>query len=180
MCRDIIKTTSIFIFALLVFSCSKKDKVARIANEMFGREITFQSNFNVINYTIDEMSDSYLKRGGKKIIVYIDSTGCFSCRFHLYEWKQFMKKFEKEDLKTNLLFIAQTNETNAVEKLCKDNSFDIPVIIDPNGTFALENKLPSDTRFHTFLLDSTNKIILIGNPILSDEIEKLYLSKITK
>lgn len=169
----------LFIVAQLLFSCSNKDKVARIANEMFGREIIIQPNSKVININMKEIKNVFLNKGCTKIIVYIDSTGCFSCRFHFYEWKQFMKKVEIENQKTNLIFIIQSINTIDVEKLFKDNNFNSPVIFDPDGTFAMNNKLPSDPRFHTFLLDSANKIVLIGNPIFSGQIEKLYLSKIT-
>ena len=44
-----------------------------------------------------------------------------------------------------------------------------------------KNSLPFDIKtLQTFLLNSNNEIILVGNPIYSEELEKLYKREIEK
>jgi len=45
----------------------------------------------------------------------------------------------------------------------------------------MESKLPSENKvYQTLLLNSNNKIILVGNPIHGDKLVKLYKEEINK
>ena len=49
-----------------------------------------------------------------------------------------------------------------------------PVAVDRNNTFGLLNNLPKKVEYHTFLLDSDNRVLAIGNPVLNPKIKELY------
>lgn len=53
--------------------------------------------------------------------------------------------------------------------------FDYPVCIDEQDSLNKLNDFPTEMAFHTFLLDKSNKIIAIGNPIHNPKIKELYL-----
>ena len=36
--------------------------------------------------------------------------------------------------------------------------------------------LPSESMYHTFMLDENNRVILVGNPMLNKQIEYMMLS----
>ena len=36
--------------------------------------------------------------------------------------------------------------------------------------------LPSESMYHTFMLDENNRVILVGNPMLNKQIEDMMLS----
>ena len=78
------------------------------------------------------------------------------------------------------MFYVKTNNVEQTGALMRQIEFNHPVIIDHTDIFYLKNKLPEDKRCQTFLVDQENKIILIGNPIYSDDIKKLYIRTIKK
>lgn len=40
---------------------------------------------------------------------------------------------------------------------------------------GLNPNIPSESMFHTFLLDENNKVILIGNPMVNKQIEEMLV-----
>lgn len=49
---------------------------------------------------------------------------------------------------------------------------------DVKLNFLKKYTLPKDLSLWTFLLDSDNKVLIVGNPIYSSEVKKLYLRTI--
>lgn len=49
------------------------------------------------------------------------------------------------------------------------------IYVDTTQHFRRHNpNIPSDVMFHTFLLDSDNKVILVGSPIQNNRIQNLF------
>lgn len=64
-----------------------------------------------------------------------------------------------------------------VIKLLKFSQVPYPVYIDEAEQFTqLNSFLPEDTRYHTFLLDRNDCIVLVGNPLGSDAMWALFRS----
>jgi hypothetical protein len=64
-------------------------------------------------------------------------------------------------------------------RLLKQYDFEYPVCIDLKDSLNALNHFPPNESFHTFLLDRTNKVVAIGNPILNPQIKELYLKIIS-
>ncbi|MBR4326179.1 MAG: DUF1573 domain-containing protein [Bacteroidales bacterium] len=58
------------------------------------------------------------------------------------------------------------------------DSFPYPVCIDLSDSLNKLNNFPKDDRFHCFLLDENNRVILIGNPVHNPKIKDLYIRTI--
>lgn len=53
--------------------------------------------------------------------------------------------------------------------------YDFPVYVDVNGTFGKLNRcIPTDVRFHEFLLDEMGKPLFIGNPTSNEQLSDLF------
>lgn len=51
----------------------------------------------------------------------------------------------------------------------------IPIYVDTLGVFNRNNRhIPSNPELHTFLLDSNGYVLLVGNPLENEKIEKLF------
>ena len=71
-----------------------------------------------------------------------------------------------------------------------DSSFEImnersihftqPIIYDPENHYIKMNKLPDNKLLNTFLIDPNGKIVVIGNPIISNKIATLYKNEIDR
>lgn len=69
------------------------------------------------------------------------------------------------------------------EELCqffKRDLFDIPICIDFKDELNILNNFPSLSQFHTLLLDKNNKVLVIGNPVQSEDVRSLYIKQISE
>ena len=60
----------------------------------------------------------------------------------------------------------------------KEIHFEYPVIFDTNNEFQKSNNLAQNNIFHTMLLNKSNKVILIGNPINNTKLKELYIEQV--
>lgn len=77
------------------------------------------------------------------------------------------------------IFSPRADELEEVRlKLMKAN-YSFPVFVDVNGSFSENNgNIPFDRRFHSFLIDSCNHPVYVGNPMSSDRMFELFVRTI--
>jgi len=108
-----------------------------------------------------------------KILLYVDSEGCTSCKLRLSDWKKMI--FETDNLipdQVSFLFIFKKGID--IIPLLKQNQFSYPVIIDKNGIINKLNSFPTKEIYQCFLLNNKNEVLLIGNPLSTPKIRQLY------
>lgn len=161
----------------LAISCHdlEKDKLSNLVKEWDGKEIEFPShsvftvqgkdtiNFNPFNSTF-------------KIVTYVDSEGCVSCKLQLFKWKEFIKEVASLNKNVSFVFYFYPQTENSLLQLMDRDNFTYPVCLDTCDEFNQLNHFPSDVRFQSFLLNEENKVIVIGNPILNFKIKEIYLN----
>ena len=154
----------------------------QIVAEWTGKEIVFpagipcQSMGSDIDY-VDPANQNY------KILLYVDSTGCTSCRLRLSDWKQIVA--EADSLfrgRVDFLFFFQPKKQDEKELqfFFRQNGFTYPVFIDTNNEIDKINKFPSDIQYQSFLLDKDSKVLLIGNPSINKGIWQLFKKYISE
>ena len=115
-----------------------------------------------------------------KVLVYVDSVGCTSCKLQLPKWQELIAHV---DSATNgnipFIFVFQSKDDRELRYILKCDNFDRPVCIDRNNRFNSSNRFPQDITFQTFLLDKDNKVKVIGNPVHNLAVRDLYLKQIT-
>ena len=86
-----------FIFLLLSFltGCkeSEKEKIARLVKEWDGKEISFPPH-SVFTIQGKDTIDFSFADAEYKIVTYVDSVGCTSCKLQLPRWKEFMHEVD--------------------------------------------------------------------------------------
>lgn len=130
------------------------------------------------NYMGTEYEKKYLYNAKYKLLVYLDSTGCLSCKLQLSEWKKYISLLKQNGV--SVLFYFGNVDKNQAISLFKNENFNYPYFLDKNDSINLLNKIPDDNVYRTFLLNRSNKVIAIGNPIINPNIKKLYWGIITK
>ena len=181
------KGTLLFILFPLLFvsSCKdnrKRDEAAKIVNEWIGKEIRFPENVSCYvsgKDTFPELCNEHFRKEFK-ILLYVDSAGCSSCRLNLSEWKQLME--EADSLfqgKVGFLLFFQPKKVKDIAYMFAQNRFDYPVFIDLNGVINGLNHFPQAMQYQCFLLDKNNKVLMIGNPVSNRKIWELYKEQIT-
>ena len=178
----------ILIITVLVVICIQyckknegRDNPVNIVSEWMGKEIMFPDNvpcFVLGKDTLPELChDCFHKEF--KILLYVDSTGCSSCRLKLLEWKQLIE--EADSLfqgKVGFLLYFQPKRIKTMGYLFEDEKFEYPVFIDLNDEINHLNRFPQAMQYQCFLLDIDNKVLAIGNPVMNLKIWELYKSYI--
>jgi hypothetical protein len=175
--RRIVETAFFVALFFLVTSCeskSEKDIKEKVA-EWDGKEIVFplHSVYTIQGEDTVYHNDEHAKY---KILTYVDTTGCTSCKLQLAKWKNFISKTDSiSGGSVDFLFYLFPKNMKELFFLMKRDRFTYPVCIDEQDSLNLLNNLPIDDRFHTFLLDEQNRVIAIGNPIHNLKIKELFL-----
>lgn len=167
-----------YIFAL---SCTNRNcengdcdhDYLNIIKNWTGKEIIIPSDYK---YQIkDQYVDYDFEDADYKIITYIDSTGCHSCHMQLPKWDKAIGELKSiPDVSLNFLMILNSQKEHDTYRLLRIDDFRHPIVIDRDNAFAGINTLPVDETCHTFLLNSENKILAIGNPALNPKTMRLY------
>lgn len=166
---------------LVLFSCKNSDKedLYTILQQWVNREILFPNNIifsiqgrDTVNYPI---GDSF------KILMYIDSTGCTSCRLKLSNWKRFMSEVDSlsNSQQVQFLFFFTPKRKDKMQHILSFNEFNHPICVDENDSINLLNHFSSNALYQTFLLDKKNKVLAMGNPIYSSKVKELYMNIIS-
>lgn len=173
----------IFTILVLCFLCSlliscnnvEKKNIISVLNYWKQHEILFPKNMiftiqgkDTVDYSMD---------GDYKILSYIDSSGCVSCRLKLKDWMKFMSEATNifDSMQVNFLFFFTPKKIDEIRYMLSLYNFDHPVCIDPLDSINILNAFPPETMYHTFLLDKDDKVVAIGNPINNPQIKELYL-----
>ena len=106
---------------------------------------------------------------------------CSSCVKDLSRWDKFYQ-FINSKKEVELMYYLYTQDVNLFRKyMYKSIIHQYPLIIDKKFKFVKMNELPRrNKQFQTFLLDSDNRVLLVGNPINNEKLMKLYKQEINK
>ena len=165
----------------LLTACKEnnKEKFALLVQEWQGKEIVFPQDMAFTRF-VTEPVDYRIPDAEYKVLVYVDSVGCTSCKLQLLKWKELIAHV---DSATNgnvpFIFVFQSKDDRELRYILKCDNFDRPVCIDRNNRFNSSNRFPQDITFQTFLLNKDNKVKVIGNPVHNLAVRDLYLKQIT-
>lgn len=170
----------LYLLALLLFSCrnDKKEQLAQLVEQWQGKQIVFPEQITFTRY-LDPL-DYQIPQAPYKVLVYVDSIGCMSCKLQLPKWKELIRYTDSVSGRTvPFLFFFHPQKEKEMLYLLKRDRFEWPVCIDRADALNSLNHFPSDIRFQTFLLDQENRVKVIGNPIHNVAVKDLYLKYIT-
>ncbi|WP_300427111.1 DUF1573 domain-containing protein [uncultured Parabacteroides sp.] len=175
------KQLYILLLLFLLTACKEnnKEKFALLVQEWQGKEIVFPQDMAFTRF-VTEPVDYRIPDAEYKVLVYVDSVGCTSCKLQLPKWQ---KLIAHVDSATNgnvpFIFVFQSKDDRELRYILKRDNFDRPICIDRNNRFDELNQFPQDITFQTFLLDKDNKVKVIGNPVHNLAVRDLYLKQIT-
>ena len=167
---------------VLLFCCScqesREEAVYRLVKEWTGKEIKFPER-SVFTVQGKDTVDFTFHEADYKVLVYVDSVGCTSCKLQLDRWKKVIKEITEETGQDiPFLFFFHPKDMKELRYLTRRDSFTYPVCFDEKDELNALNRFPSDMTFQTFLLDKDNKVVSVGNPVHNPKVKELYLKHI--
>ena len=111
-----------------------------------------------------------------KLIVYVDSAECTTCRIsRLGRYKETKSLLEKESLALLVLLENTVFATIPLAKYLQDMDLEIPVYVDEEGLFLILNDIePKEGRLHSLFVDRVGHPLLVGDPSSSNEMLELF------
>jgi len=161
----------------MLASCqeSREEAMLRLVSEWNGKEIKFPSR-SVFTIQGKDTVDFEFGNVDYKVVTYIDSVGCTSCKLQLHRWKELVEEVDSlTDGRVPFLFYFHPKDMKELRYLTRRDGFGYPVCLDEKDELNRLNRFPADIIFQTFLLDKDNKVVAIGNPVLNPKIRELYL-----
>jgi hypothetical protein len=173
------------LIAICLSSCKKnkhKEDAVKIVKEWTGKEIKFPKGIPCTSMEKDTTCVD-LYANNYKILLYVDSLGCTSCRLKLAEWKKIIS--ESDSVFSNppefiFFFQPKQKDERELQHILKNNGFRHPVFIDKENEINKLNKFPSKPEYQCFLIDKNNKIVIIGNPSYNRGIWDLFKRTISE
>lgn len=163
---------------ILVFVESCQNRTEKIVKHWLGKDMTLDVTSEMIAFGEQPMkleSEFY-------VLSYVDSLGCVSCKMGLPKWKAFsayIDSISQEHIP--IVFVVQESvRRNVLYSMKADNYYPDYVVVDKKDRFRNEYNFPLEHDMQTFLLDKTNKVVAIGNPINQEKILSLFVGYVTK
>ena len=142
----------------MLASCqeSPKEAMLRLVQEWSGKEIKFPAR-SVFTIQGKDTVDFEFKNADYKVVTYIDSVGCTSCKLQLHRWKQLVAEVDSlTEGRVPFLFYFHPKDMKELRYLTRRDGFTYPVCFDEQDEINRLNQFPSVMDFQTFLLDKDN------------------------
>lgn len=167
----------LFILLVVFYSCqnTRKNEITLLIKEWEGKEIIFPSNSE---FTIQGMSKvkPLDENSDYKIVTYVDSMGCTSCKLRLLLWKKLISEIDSLSYSSvPFYFFFYPKKSTELYSILRRDDFVYPVCIDDKDTFNKLNHFSKNDQFQTFLLDRNNRVVAIGNPTNNLKVKDLYV-----
>ena len=178
------KPLDLIILLLTIFlsACQDKQKeiITLLVKEWQGKQILFPENMVFTRFASDT-TNFVIPTSDYKVLVFVDSIGCTSCKLQLSRCKEFIRYTDSISQKNiPFLFFFQFDDQWEIHSLLIRENFDKPICLDRSDSLNQLNHFPKDIRFQVFLLDKNNKVVVIGNPVHNPNVKELYLEEISR
>lgn len=171
---------TILLLTIFLSACQDKQKeiITLLVKEWQGKQILFPENMVFTRFASDT-TNFVIPTSDYKVLVFVDSIGCTSCKLQLSRWKEFIRYTDSISQKNiPFLFFFQFDDQWEIHSLLIRENFDKPICLDRSDSLNQLNHFPKDIRFQVFLLDKNNKVVVIGNPVHNPNVKELYLEEI--
>ena len=171
----------ILLLTIFLSACQDKQKeiITLLVKEWQGKQILFPENMVFTRFASDT-TNFVIPTSDYKVLVFVDSIGCTSCKLQLSRWKEFIRYTDSISQKNiPFLFFFQFDDQWEIHSLLIRENFDKPICLDRSDSLNQLNHFPKDIRFQVFLLDKNNKVVVIGN-VHNPNVKELYLEEISR
>lgn len=173
-----LKSLTSFLFVasfILLISCKdEKEKVKNHVEEMKATPIflcldQMECRRNPIK---DKSNSTY------RMVVYVDSTECSTCALSkLRFWNPLIKEARDKKIDIDYIFILapRIESMDDINMELGITDLQSSIYLDTAYVFKKNNPtIPSENKYHSFLLNNKDKVIFVGSPIDNKNIKNVY------
>lgn len=142
---------------------------------------------NMVVFRKDSLNEKYnaTNLGGYRYVIYLDSIMCSKCEMNRLSMINTVINNSRKDNLKNVEFLLIFDPINSDSATFSINynlsSLTLPAYLDITHSFKTNNTfIPKDTKYHSFLVDPNDSIVLLGNPIYNDNVESALYNILQK
>ena len=173
----------LIVYITLSFCSCTQQRLIKDVQQFIGQTIIFPSTVNTTWNGIDTVVTDFMDVP-IKLVVWQNSHSCTPCEMNnLYEWNDVIKYADSlsQWFRVAYIFTPKKEDLLSVKTALKAKKLDYPIFIDQNATFKkLNPRLPKNQLLHTFLLDKSNRVVMVGSPLQNPSLWRLYMKTIQK
>jgi hypothetical protein len=159
-----------FVCFSFLLSCGQELSSEKTIGKWIGKTVKIPKDVQ-LRFVNDQDSANYIADKKYKILVYMDSLGCTSCKFQANIWKKYIN-----EMGNNVEFIFWFTGKNTDELLntLRLQRFRYHFYIDEKDKINQQNNFSTEIMLQCFLLNRKNEVLMIGNPVFNPNIWKFY------
>lgn len=155
-------------------SCEKHNIKVNV-NSFMGSDINIPTNM----LFFEGEKDMNIHNKISKMIIWYDSTECSQCKLHnVDDYLKFESEINDTIKKMDIAIVFSPDIATIKMKLFVSQITHLhyyPIYVDTaNAFYKLNPHIPENKLMHTFLLDATNKVVLVGSPTQNRAMSDLY------
>ena len=170
----LVRLVALSVLLSYMISCDSNPKIREGLEGMQSSKVQlFQDSMLCINGNsiIKEQEHKQLK-----LVVFVDSSECSSCALdRLGEWLPYLQSHNGLN-GFKFLVVLESNklDMNYAKEQIEIAGIQSPVFLDTLSIFRRHNpQIPNNKLFHTFLLDESDRVLLVGSPLRNERVDKL-------
>lgn len=175
--RRILLIMVLCLLAVSLIGCKKARLRAQLKELMSSTIVLPEKITCVYNGDVFPMPDSL--RDKPKLIVYIDSTECTTCRISHIEMYHELFHISKESRSFDIVILLSNIELKGIPiiRYLSDLEIEHPLYVDVENEFLKMNQtVPDDRRMHSFLINKGGVPLCIGDPVSSEKMFQVFHS----
>lgn len=167
----------VLLFSIAFASCNSRQRETRdVLAEMSKNKIDIPfSEMGCFHSEADTMRSVAAVEPKYTFVHYVDSSQCSPCALdRMYTWNKFIDEYSKKGVRFVFIVEPKIEQMEDVHFSIASSGLHSPVYVDSLFAFRKQNKnLPTEQKYHSFLLDKLGYVILVGNPLQNSKIEGL-------
>ena len=180
--RRILLISILCLLAVVITDCKKAQLRTQLKGLMASTIVLPEKITCVYNGEVFPMPEELRSR--PKLIVFVDSTECTTCRVsHIEMYHDLFLLAEESGLFDIMLILSNIDLSGiSIIRYLSDLGIEHPVYVDVDNMFlTLNSAIPNDDRrFHSFFLDKSGYPLCFGDPVSSEEIYQVFCKTINK
>ncbi len=188
--RNVVAWEQIVILGIIIFfsGCvissekeNKKNEIASVVSNLYGKSVLFHDS--LILYIEGEPinGQQFVHELSERKIISVIEGNCSKCIQQFNKWIPFYNRLKSIGMENKLIFFVENVDPKFfMEYYHHDIPEEFILIFDEKDDFSRMNELPKNKMLKTFLVDSANRIIFVGNPLLGKRLMDYYYDEILK
>lgn len=163
-----------FLVSIQFVSCTSREKSE--IRQMMGRTVRLDGNFIYIDSAC--VSTNCQINNEIRVMTILDNNDCYECMFKpILGIELLLSKSNIHTDDTEILAFADSIDIQKAQLALKSMGLDATIVVDTSNYYKKKNKVDNLLyKNRTFIVDSNNRIVFVGNPLISPSLAPLFVN----